>query len=329
MKAMVLAAGEGTRLRPLTLTMPKPMCPIANVPLLERTLTLLAAQGVTEIAVNLYHRPEVIRASLGDGARLGVHLHYSDETTLMGTAGGVKRMEPFLSNGPFFILYGDNLYNFDFAPLLDFHRQRNALATIATFTAPNPSACGLVITDENGVVTRFQEKPPPEDVFTNQANAGVYLLEPEIFALIPPETVCDFGKDIFPALLTAYPGRMAATPLNGYLQDTGTVPAYRQANWDVLEGIAGPAEPGIHPGAKIARSATLHGRNILGDGVIIGEEALLYECILWENCVIEPGAALRNCILGRNVRIGASARIDENVILPDNAEVPPGAFFRQ
>ena len=332
MKAMILAAGEGTRLRPLTRALPKPMCPIVNTPLLTRTLKLLRAQGFSEIAVNLHYLPNVVRETLGDGAALGVHLRYSDETTLMGTAGGVKRMEPFLSDAPFLLLYGDNLYDTDFTPLLEFHREKkaatNVLATIATFTAPNPSACGLVVTDEAGIVTRFQEKPPPEEVFTDQANAGVYVLEPEIFRLIPPDAICDFGRDIFPALLSVSPGRMAAMPLKGYLQDTGTVSAYRQANWDILEGVAGPGESGIHPGARVARSATLHGRNVLGDGVRIGEEALLYECILWENCIIEPGAALRGAILGRGVYIGASALIEENVLLPDDARVPAGTLVR-
>jgi mannose-1-phosphate guanylyltransferase/phosphomannomutase len=324
MKAMVLAAGEGTRLRPLTGTMPKPMCPVANVPLLTRTLRMLAVQGITEIAVNLYHRPEIIRESLGTGASLGVTLHYSDESTLMGTAGGVKRLESFLADDSFLILYGDNLYRFDYAPILDFHRKSASLATIATFTAPNPSACGLVVTDENGIVTRFQEKPPPEEVFTDQANAGVYILEPDVFSLIPPDTICDFGKDIFPELLRRYPGRMAATAMNGYLQDTGTIPSYRQANWDILEGVAGPAESGIHPGARIAHSATLHGRNVLGDRVIIGEECQLYECILWDNVVVGPGAILRNCILGRNVRIGAAARIEDGAVIADNVHIPDG-----
>lgn len=335
MKAMVLAAGEGTRLRPLTFALPKPMVPLANTPLLVRTLSLLAAQEITEIAVNLYHRPEAIRATLGDGSSYGVHLHYSDETTLMGTAGGVKRMEAFLDE-TFLILYGDNLYNADFAPLLALHRKRQALATIATFTSPNPSACGLVVTDAQGAVTRFQEKPPPEEVFTDQANAGVYILEPEIFRYIPPDTVSDFGKDVFPVLLHDRPGALIAHPLNGYLQDTGTIPSYRQANWDLLEGRAGQVENGVHPTAKFEPSIVLLGRNIVGARCRIHTGALLVDSILWEDCEIGEKARVQSAILGRGVRVGKGAVIGKGAILadgvtvgsyitvPENARINPG-----
>lgn len=321
---MILAAGEGTRLRPLTLSLPKPMVPVANVPLLVRTLRLLESQGITEIAVNLYHRPEVIREALGDGRELGVALHYSDEEQLMGTAGGVKRMEGFLDE-TFLILYGDNLYHADFAPLLEFHRAKNALATIATFTAPNPSACGLVVTDESGRVTRFQEKPPPEEVFTDQANAGVYILEPEIFRYIPADTVYDFGKEVFPELLVAEADRVFATPLNGYLQDTGTVPAYRQANWDLLEGRAGPQEPGIHETAYVSSDASLLGRNILGVRVTVEAGATVEESIIWDETLIGVGATVTGAILGRSVTIGAGARIEAGAIIADGVTVSDSA----
>lgn len=321
---MILAAGEGTRLRPLTLTLPKPMVPIVNRPLLVRTIELLRQHGITEIAVNLYHRPEVIRDALRDGSTLGVHLHYSDETQLMGTAGGVKRMEPFLDE-TFLVLYGDNLYHADFASLIAFHRERNALATIATFTTLNPSACGLVITEADGQVTRFQEKPPPEEAFTDQANAGVYILEPEIFSFIPPDTIFDFGKDVFPALLASRPEAMYAAPLNGYLQDTGTLPAYRQANWDLVEGRAGQATSGIAARSTLAATVVLTGRNVVGEGCVIEDMAHLEETILWENCRIGAGARVRNAILGRGVSVGAGAAIESGAVLAEGATVPPGA----
>ena len=317
MKAMILAAGEGTRLRPLTLTMPKPMVPVANTPLLVRTITFLREQGIGEIAVNLFHRADVIREALGDGAGLGVHLHYSDETTLMGTAGGVGRMREFLDE-TFLVLYGDNLYRADFAPLIAFHRQMQATATIATFTAPNPSACGLVVADASGRVTRFQEKPPPAEVFTDEANAGVYVLEPSVLDFIPEGVPCDFGKDIFPALLAARPGAMVARPLNGYLQDTGTVASYRQVNWDVIEGNLGggvAAEPAIGTGASIAPDAVLTGRNVIGAGVVIEASASLSECIVWDDCHIGAGATLRNAILGRGVRVPAGATVQDDILV--------------
>lgn len=321
MKAMVLAAGEGTRLRPLTLALPKPMVPIAGVPLLVRTLRLLADQNVHDIAVNLYHRGEAIHAELGDGAKLGVRLQYSDETSLMGTAGGVKRMEGFLDE-TFLVLYGDNLYDIDIEPLVSFHRTKGALATIATFTTPNPSACGLIDTDASGRVTRFQEKPPPEEVFTDQANAGVYVLEPGIFRYIPADTVYDFGRDVFPAVLAAGDA-IYAHPLNGYLQDTGTVPAYRQANWDVIEGRVGPSsETAISPAARISPDAVLIGsRNVLAADVRVEAGARLENCILWDECVVGRNASLTDAILGRGVRIGDHAVVEPGAILADNSRV--------
>ncbi|WP_395140406.1 sugar phosphate nucleotidyltransferase [Armatimonas sp.] len=307
MKAMILAAGEGTRLRPLTLTLPKPMVPVANTPLLVRTVELLRRQGVEQLAVNLYHKPEVIRAHFGTA------LTYSDEPTLLGTAGGVKKLAGFLDT-TFAVLYGDNLYDFELAPLLAFHRAKNALVTIATFETPNPSACGLVITDAHGRVTRFQEKPPAAEVFTNTANAGVYILEPEVLAFIPEGLVCDFGRDLFPALLARFPSRLFALPLGGYLRDTGTPENYRQANWDLL----GEQTLLLAPTAQVAPEAQLMGRNVIGAECKIASEVQLTESILWEGCQLGVGAQLRRAILGRGVVIGPG------VVLPPGAVIGEG-----
>ena len=324
MKAFLLAAGEGTRLRPLTLTLPKPMVPLANVPLLTRTLQLLGRQNVTEIAVNLFHRPDAIERVLGDGAGLGVHLHYSHEPQLLGTAGGVKKMEAFLDT-PFLVLYGDNLYDADFAPLIDFHRETDALATLATFTAPNPSACGLIETTPNGCVTRFVEKPPPHEVFTDQANAGVYVIAPRVLAHIPPDTFFDWGRDVFPRLLEQAPGRVFARPLNGYLQDTGTIGAYRQANWDILEGRAGTKESGISDSAQVAGAAILSGRNVVGANCILSPGSISDETIYWDNCVVGENAHITGAILGSGVHVGAGARIGNGAVLAGGASVEAGA----
>jgi NDP-sugar pyrophosphorylase family protein len=308
---MILAAGEGTRLRPLTLTLPKPMVPVAHTPLLVRTVELLRSQGVCELAVNLYHKPEAIRAHFGTA------LTYSDETELLGTAGGVKRLEGFLDT-TFAVLYGDNLYDFALEPLVRFHRESGALATIATFETPNPTACGLVVTDSAGRVTRFQEKPRAEEVFTNTANAGVYILEPEVLASIPAGVACDFGKDIFPALLERAPGRVVALPLKGYLRDTGTPENYRQANWDLLER----GEPGVHPEAAVAVGACLEGHNVVGAGCKVAAHALLQESILWEGCQIGEGAQLRGAILGRGVVV------EPGVVVPAGAVIGEGEVLR-
>jgi mannose-1-phosphate guanylyltransferase len=218
---MILSAGKGTRLRPLTIATPKPLAPIANVPLLSRTIRQLRAQNLREIAINLHYLPDAIRSTLGDGSSHDVSIRYSDEPTLLGTAGGVGRLRDFFDT-TFVVLYGDNYYDFDLAPILARHRDSGALGTIATFTTPNPTACGLVETDAEGRVTRFVEKPTADQVFTDQANAGVYALEPEVLRFLPETGESDFGHDIFPKILQALPGSLWATPLNGYLRDTGT-----------------------------------------------------------------------------------------------------------
>lgn len=337
MKAMVLAAGEGTRLRPLTLTLPKPLVPIANEPLLARTLRLLAGQNVRDVAVNLHYRAEKISGALGDPARLGLRtLFFSPEETLLGTAGAVRRVGPTFLDETFLVLYGDNLYRFDIEPLVAFHREKaktsGAVATIATFEAQNPSACGLVITDADGRVTRFQEKPPPEEVFTNTANAGVYVLEPEIFRYLPAgEDPLDWGKEVFPSLLDL--GIIFSRPLGGYLQDTGTPETYRQANWDALAGRTGDPPPAGANGSlllgantNVAPGVQWDGYNIVGDNCAIEAGAHLADSILWDGCRIGAGARLQNAVLGTGVVVGPGAFIEDGALLADNMEVAPGAI---
>lgn len=325
MKAMVLAAGEGTRLRPLTLALPKPMVPIANTPLIARTLRLLASQNITEIAVNLHHRAELIRGTLHEGEDYGVHLHYSAEEKLLGTAGGVKKLEAFFDE-TFVVLYGDNLYHADLTSLIALHREKKAVATIATFTAPDPSACGLVETDNAGRVTRFLEKPPPEEVFTDQANAGVYILEPEIFPYIPADRACDFGKNVFPKLIMERPDAVYALPLDGYLQDTGTIHSYRKANWDLIDGLAGPAEPAVAQNVHIDPDAKLFERNIIGANTVIEDGVILSKSIIWDDCRIEHCARVNSAILGSNVHIGMRASIGHGAVIGSGATILPGAF---
>lgn len=200
MKAMILAAGEGTRLRPLTERCPKPMLPVAGRPVLEHTLAWLHRYGIREVAVNLHHLPDVIRDHLGDGSRFGVRITYSFEEQLLGTAGAVRRLKDFF-NETFIVVYGDVLTDLDLAALWRFHQAHGGVGTVALYRVRNPTACGLVELDWDGRIVRFLEKPRSEEVFTNLANAGVYVLEPEVIAHIPSEGAPDFGRDVFPALL--------------------------------------------------------------------------------------------------------------------------------
>lgn len=229
MKAMILAAGAGTRLRPLTDTCPKPMLPIAGEPLLALTLAWLQRYGVREAALNLHHLPEVVRAGLGDGHRFGMTLHYSYEPVLLGTAGAARRIAelvPDFFNETFVVIYGDLLLNIDLADLLAFHQARQSLFTIALKQTDTPASQGMIEVDAAGRVLRFVEKPAGWDG-GNVANAGVYLCEPAVLEHIPAG-FSDFGHTIIPALLQQG-AAVYGKPLNGYLLDIGTPAAYAQA----------------------------------------------------------------------------------------------------
>jgi NDP-sugar pyrophosphorylase family protein len=221
MKAFILAAGLGTRLRSLGLDVPKVMVPIGGRPLLEHHLELFKRQGIHEFIVNLHYLPEKITGYFGDGSRFGVSIIYSHEPELLGTAGAVKKMESELRGGAFVVFYGDNLVRVDFGPLLEFHRARQALATVALFASPEPWTGGVVETDSNGRVLRFVEKPDRKQVSTNQISAGILVLEPQVLDAIPAGQFYDFGRDVFPKLLAEHRPVYAMEP-KAYIQDVGT-----------------------------------------------------------------------------------------------------------
>ena len=300
MKAMILAAGEGTRLRPLTETLPKPMVPIVGTPLLERTLAWLAGEGVTEAAINLYHRPQMIPDYFGE-LFAGIRLHYFFEETLRGTSGGVKAAESVLGDAPFFVIYGDNLIHADLRRLAAFHASHSGLGTVALFHHPNPTAAGIVGLNTDSRITRFVEKPPAAEVFSDLANAGVYVLDPAVFPFIPANAASDFGRDIFPVLL-AQNISLYGTLLGGYLQDTGTPESYRQANFDLLAGRAGVQFEDlalwIAPTAKIGSGISFLGRNIIDADAEIGDGAKVIDSILLPGATIAPGAQVRDSIVG-------------------------------
>lgn len=234
MKAMILAAGEGTRLRPLTKMIPKPMLPVGGKPLLEHTICWLRSHGIEQLAINLQHAPWLTQAYLGDGSTWGVRITYSLEDSLLGTAGAVKKLQSYFDE-TFVVVYGDVLTNMDLTALVNFHRSKEGWVTIALYRVENPSACGLVELDGEGKVLRFVEKPSPEDVFTDLASTGVFALEPHVLDYVPADTLYDFGHDLFPALLTeGIP--LYGYPIDAYLVDIGTMERYRQAQLDVREG---------------------------------------------------------------------------------------------
>jgi NDP-sugar pyrophosphorylase family protein len=235
MKALILAAGKGTRLNHLTANTPKPMLEIGGEPLLAHHVRRLAAAGVREIAINLHHAAGVIASYFGDGSRYGVRLEYSYEPQLLGTAGAAKKLAAFL-NEPFYVIYGDVFNNVDLEELAAFHAGcKAAYATAAALTlslyrVPNPSECGLVQLASDGRITRFVEKPPPEEVFTDLANAGLLVCDPGVLAWAPAATVYDFGRDLIPELL-AQDVPVFGKPISAaeHVIDIGTLPGLERA----------------------------------------------------------------------------------------------------
>lgn len=234
MKALILAAGQGTRLKHLTMQRPKPMLPLSNIPLLRRTVEWLSRYDIQEIAINLHYKSEAITEYFGNGERFGVSLCYSYETALMGTAGAAKQLQSFLTE-PFVVIYGDVFTNLDLHRLTRAHElqheaDHSTLLTMSLYQVPNPEECGLVETDANGRVLRFVEKPPRHEVFTNLAFTGVMMCDPTVLDYIPENTPYDFGNNVIPHLL-ANGKPMHAEPIanNEFVIDIGTLGGYFRA----------------------------------------------------------------------------------------------------
>jgi len=235
-KAMILAAGEGTRLRPLTLETPKVLLAVGEKPLIRYTLSWLKSHGITELAINLCHLGNEIKNLLGDGSRFGINISYSFEETLLGTAGGVKRMEHFFDD-TFVVIYGDILTDFNLKEMIRFHQERKAVATLALLKVPNPWEVGIVEVDKEGRILSFVEKPPRGSETGNLASGAIYVLEREILDYIPAKGASDFAYDILPKLIKlGLPVYGYILQPEDYLIDIGTIEKYQQANQDVRAG---------------------------------------------------------------------------------------------
>jgi NDP-sugar pyrophosphorylase family protein len=251
MKALLLAAGEGTRLRPLTLDRPKPMLPLAGCPMLDYLVRHVRRHGIRDVAINLHYKPHVIVDHFGDGRAHDVAITYSHEQRLLGSAGAAKALDWFF-DGTFLILYGDVLTDIDLGALVARHREYGAVATLALYEVDDPSRCGIVELDSAGYVTRFSEKPAPGTVAGNLANAGVYVLEPSVLRYVPAGRTSDFGQDVFPRLLElGLP--IAGIPADGYVLDIGSPERYAQAEHDVLAGRVWRERMANHALVDVAR----------------------------------------------------------------------------
>src|SRR4051794_4393067 len=276
MRAMVMAAGLGTRLRPLTYEVPKPMVPVVNRPIMEHILALLPRHGFNDVIANLHWFPETIRNRFGDGSALGLDLTYSYEEELMGTAGGVRNVAPFLGDEPFLVTAADALTDIDLGALRAAHDANGGIATLAVRRVPNVSEFGVIIAGSDGRIQGFQEKPDPAEALSDLANCMIYLLEPEIFDHFPDTEEVDWALDVFPALLDADVG-FGIHVTDAYWNDVGSLPEYLQGNLDVLTGAVA-AQPGgelVEGAESLGDDIEVTGPVLLGEGAEIGEGARL------------------------------------------------------
>jgi len=317
MKAVVMAGGEGTRLRPLTSSRPKPLVPILNKPCMQHTIELLKRYGITDIVVTLYYLADEIEGYFGDGSELGVNLIYTVEDTPLGTAGSVKKAEEYLKDDTFIIVSGDALTDLDVEKALAYHCEKQSVATLVLQHVDNPLEFGVVITDDNGRIRRFLEKPSWGEVFSDTVNTGMYILEPSIFEYMQPEKSYDWSQDIFPQLL-AEEKPMFGYVLGEYWTDVGSLQQYRQAQYEMLGGmtklpIEGRREGGdiwIGAGTEIDPNARLVGPLCIGKNCRIKADAHLGpDTVLGDNCLVEEGAILQKAIVWDSNYIGARSRL--------------------
>jgi NDP-sugar pyrophosphorylase family protein len=347
MKAVILAGGEGTRLRPLTLSIPKPVVPVVDRPFLRHQIDLLTAAGVTEIVFSVAYHPEKIEAVFGDGAAFGVKIRYAVEETPLGTGGAVKNAEALLDDRVV-VLNGDVLADFDLPSILARHEARRAAASIVLTPVANPSAYGVVETDIEGRVQRFVEKPPPDQIRANTINAGVYVLETRVLDLMPTGVKHSIERQFFPALLER--GDTVLGPVHeGYWIDIGTPAKYLQVHRDILAGrfpvsLDGADRGGgwIHPDGDVADTAVLVPPFYIGPGCQVGGDAhvgpdavlvasvavepraVVRDSVLWPGAIVGPEAEVAGSLLGPGVRVGRSARLEgallgEGSVLSDYA----------
>ena len=304
MKAVVLVGGEGTRLRPLTLTAPKQMLPIVGVPMIERVLGHLAAHGVDEAVLSLGYLPDAFMKAYPDGTAAGVHLTYAVEPQPLDTAGAVRFAATFGGvDETFVVLNGDVLTDLDLGALIAFHRAHDAEGTIALHPVADPSAFGVVPTDDQGRVTSFVEKPPRDEAPTNEINAGTYVLEPSVLARIPEGGRVSIERETFPAMVRD--GRLFALADEGYWLDTGTPAAFLEANFDYVSGRRGTP---IAPGLVAEGELFVEGKSELA-GDLIGRS------VVFADCVVEAGARVERSVLGRGVTVSPGAVVSDCVVM--------------
>ncbi|MEA5466081.1 mannose-1-phosphate guanyltransferase [Leptothoe sp. PORK10 BA2] len=355
MRAVLMAGGSGTRLRPLTCDLPKPMVPVLNRPIAEHIVNLLKRNGITEVIATLYYLPDVMRNYFQDGRDFGVQMTYAvEEDQPLGTAGCVKNIAELLDD-TFLVISGDSITDFDLKEAVRFHKEKGAKATLVLTRVPNPIEFGVVITDQEGRIKRFLEKPSTSEIFSDTVNTGTYILEPEVLDYLPANQEQDFSKDLFPLMLEK------GDPLYGYVADgywcdVGHLEAYREAQYDALEGkvlvdYAYPeVSPGVHVGhntyidptvvikppvligsnCRIGARVRLEPGTVIGDNVTVGSDADLKRPIIWNGAIIGDETHLRACVIARGTRADRRAHILEGAVVGalstvgEEAQISPG-----
>lgn len=318
-----MAGGFGTRLRPLTCNIPKPMVPVANKPMMEHIIWLLKSHGINQITATLFYQPEQITDYFGDGSNFDVNISYRKAEADLGTAGSVKNAHDLLDSR-FIIISGDVLTDFDLSSALSFHIKKKSNATILLTRSANPLQFGVVLTDEENRIYRFLEKPSWGEVFSDTINTGIYILEPEILDLIPSGEEFDFSKNLFPLLLER------EVPLYGYVadgywRDIGNLNEYQDVHFDVLRGLVKiPIEGHKNSNVTVGQNSRvetdsrhLTGTVIIGKNCRIHRDAVISNSVIGDNCEILPGAVIRNSVIWSGSQIGTRAELSSDVISND------------
>lgn len=348
-----MAGGEGSRLRPMTANRPKPLVPVANEPIMQHILKLLKRHGFTEVVSTLHYLADEISGYFDDGDDFGVKMHYSIEDTPLGTAGSVKKAEQWLRDDTFVIISGDALTDCDLTKALEFHRRKESLATLVLYRVTSPLDFGVVITDDDGRIVRFLEKPSWSEVFSDTVNTGIYILEPEILDLMVQGKQYDWSQDIFPELLRD------GKPIYGYVMDeywcdVGNLQQYREAQEDLLSGRVDLPVQGeqIRPGVWVGANTTIDeralivppvciGRNskikgearvgphtVLGDNVLIEDGANVERSVIWEGTYIGPSVVVTSAIIGARCTIKRDCVVNEDAVIGDRCLIDTGSIIR-
>lgn len=353
MKAVIMAGGEGTRLRPLTSLLPKPMVPIVNQPVMEHILGLVKHHGIDEVVATLAFMPHVIEDYFGAGDEWGMTIEYAIEETPLGTAGSVKNAQKLLpSDEPFLVISGDAMTDIDLTGLITYHKDKGAAVTIALKSVSDPLDFGVVITDDDGKIERFLEKPTWGQVFSDRINTGIYVIEPWVLDLIPEGQPYDFSSELFPNLMELGHS-LYGMPSAGYWCDVGSKESYMEVHRDILDDTAMIWVPGVRTArgvwvsesATIAPDATLGehvviGNNVtirsgavigdysvIGDNCVIGVDARVSHSVLWDDTFVGAQALVSGAVLCRRVDVRARATVDSGVVIGNESVVGKGAHI--